>query len=937
MALIMLWSSSVSATGLLWYESKLSYQPSGPSAPPKNHKWIYEDFDYGKNEFLLKSTTKSDLGGYVDFSSPGKDGNQMKIGITAQETAKYVDPHVQTPTLRGEDVIFISYDISVDNLSSGNYIGYIRNSANSNGITFVSIEDQKVTYLPNEEVKKSIVISDGETFRISALYIPLKNEFRVYHNGSLMCLINNAGSVLDVEYLNGYYFRFHPSAYSEANYSVNIDNVFMCRMHEFKNMYAGVCIRNTDTASYLITPCVNLTENNYEFSQINAVYSDGMLENVDVKNVSLEASSLKELIFDYGISPNTTLDSYILDSVKNITPLGKNFELSSNDTGSPYYESYLTRGSRHLHNLYLANNPGSHPRLLTDAVGLRKIKAQYSGTENLERFTTKVDSAYMNHGLMDDGTDDGYYDYKITDNRLLTVSRRVKNALIDLSLAYQLTDDEKYKFKAFEILSKVNSYPDWHPSHLLDTSELASGVSVAYDWFYNELGSELKDATENKLIECAIEIAEKGYQKGSSWVTERVNRNAVNNGGFIMAALALCDSLGLRSFELIDSALGGIEYMLPSFAPDGAWEEGPAYVDYTLEYLAKAFSSLESSLGCDAGLKKVRGIERLPYYIYYTNGAQNSYNFHDASSNGNLLPEELLYLIKLYGDKTALKIYDAEHNMQNRNITYAYLLWHDENSVTSASIPRDAYFRDVELVSMKDSSFPGETKSFLAFHGGRTVPEEYHHHCDCGHFVLDLLGERWAEDLGTEPLAYKNVGSDAEYTGTAAELYRKRAEGHNCIVINPDLSSGQISGSEAKVTEHYSDEESSFAKLDMSRVYEGIGSYFRIYELTEGRSMAVITDEISLTDESDIYWFMHTMAECLYDGNVVTMTKNGKTVYLTFESNKDAQLEIVPAEPLPESPVTSGQADNSNYKKIKIYLKASGDVKIKVTISPQKP
>ena len=82
---------------------------------------------------------------------------------------------------------------------------------------------------------------------------------------------------------------------------------------------------------------------------------------------------------------------------------------------------------------------------------------------------------------------------------------------------------------------------------------------------------------------------------------------------------------------------------------------------------------------------------------------------------------------------------------------------------------------------------------------------------------------------------------------------------------------------------------------------------------------------------------MHTMAECSVNDDVVTMIKNGKTVYLTFESNADAVIDVVPAEPLPQSPVMPGQADNSKYQKIKIYTKASGDVQIKVFVSPQKP
>ena len=50
------------------------------------------------------------------------------------------------------------------------------------------------------------------------------------------------------------------------------------------------------------------------------------------------------------------------------------------------------------------------------------------------------------------------------------------------------------------------------------------------------------------------------------------------------------------------------------------------------------------------------------------------------------------------------------------------------------------------------------------------------------------LGEKWALDLGSDDLTY-NV---SQYINNRELVYRVRAEGHNCVVINPDQTGGMV-------------------------------------------------------------------------------------------------------------------------------------------------
>ena len=53
--------------------------------------------------------------------------------------------------------------------------------------------------------------------------------------------------------------------------------------------------------------------------------------------------------------------------------------------------------------------------------------------------------------------------------------------------------------------------------------------------------------------------------------------------------------------------------------------------------------------------------------------------------------------------------------------------------------------------------------------------------------MFEIDGIRWAKDLGTEPYSYARAGNTALAAGyTNWDYYRRKMEGHNTVVINPD-------------------------------------------------------------------------------------------------------------------------------------------------------
>jgi len=242
--------------------------------------------------------------------------------------------------------------------------------------------------------------------------------------------------------------------------------------------------------------------------------------------------------------------------------------------------------------------------------------------------------------------------------------------------------------------------------------------------------------------------------------------------------------------------------------------------------------------------------------------------------------------------------------------------------------PLDAYFAGTEFVAMR-SGYEDDSL-YLSAHGGRANVS--HSHIDGGTFVLDMLGTRFANDIGAE-----SYSADGYFGNKRYEYYRARAEGHNVFVINPDETPGQ--STECRLDfEKTSFGANPFAILDMTPAYEdyGAASAKRGYMLCDNRTSAVVRDEITLSSETDtVYWFMQTKADVKISGNTLTLTRNGKSIKLEFATNApDAEVTYGNAEPLAQSNSQVTNLKNTGYKRIQIKMSGVRNLNITVKFTP---
>ena len=333
--------------------------------------------------------------------------------------------------------------------------------------------------------------------------------------------------------------------------------------------------------------------------------------------------------------------------------------------------------------------------------------------------------------------------------------------------------------------------------------------------------------------------------------------------------------------------------------------------------------SLNNSLGTDYGFSRINGLKHTGYFLYAMTGSTEVFNFSDSSSS-KIRGTEIFGLANVTGDKYLSDLHYTY--MKDNNFSFGYrglVSYKGDFEEVENLMPHDMYYRDTEVVSLRSGYSPDDT--FVGFCAGENfVP---HAHLDIGSFVLDMQGERFISDLGSE---------NYNIEGSIWNLYRNRAEGHNVPVINPGIAPDQRTDASSVIDRFVSGEDESFAVCDMTDAYSPDAlSAIRGVKLTDNKSVLVVQDEIHCAIPSDIYWFWHTSATVTLsaDGKSATLTKGGKSIMAVILSDSGS-FNVMDARPLNTSPQNDEQNKNNGMKKLVIVLDGVTDVTSVVAFMP---
>ena len=592
---------------------------------------------------------------------------------------------------------------------------------------------------------------------------------------------------------------------------------------------------------------------------------------------------------------------------------------------------------------------GSHPRIFTTAEDVGQLKRDIL-SNNFKQTGASETIRQANEILSKD-----VVTYEKTDGlRLFIPCLTVRNYLVTLTTAYLITEDEAAKQSYFdriwaELQNVCITWKDWNVErHYLDSGKLLPGIALAYDVCYDELGSEkrkiIRDAVQSKFMyyACASYAGDtNNYNIGKN----PINWGAVCNGGALLVCLATMDDpeaseeYKMYAKFIAEEALYGLEYPACATFPDGAWDEGLSYYGYVVEYLSWSANALRNSCGSDFGIMSYPGVAELPRYAMYIQSLKNGFfPYSDGATDSaeNFIPSELFLIARLLGDQELndmlyhIKFAILDETIYTTQFIRDFLFYTpgDANDVYT-SYPYDSTFGKVEIGVMKGGWDVNDT--YFASLGGVTDSSS---HFDKGSFIFETLGERWSEDLGKD-----DYNIEGGYYGELGyTIYRKRAEGHNTLVFNPDEAPGQVPNTTARITD------TAYGRNEACTVYDLTDTYSdncteakRGFLLGDGRKTLLIQDEFTLReDNSEVYWFMHTKANITtVDADTVTLSKNGKTVKVDFLTNLDSfTISPMAAEPLPTTPERPGQNANEGISKICFKGTGSGAAYITAKITP---
>lgn len=523
--------------------------------------------------------------------------------------------------------------------------------------------------------------------------------------------------------------------------------------------------------------------------------------------------------------------------------------------------------------------------------------------------------------------------------RLLSISRDVLSRMYHWGFFYRMEGDRKWLDRAWREMEAVVAFPDWNPSHYLDTAEMMHAIGIGYDWFYRDLTPQQRRVIREGLWQHGLRLSHAAYMglpgEGSqSWRHVENNWNFVCNGGSSLGALAVLDEMPEPCSEILHAAFQYIQIPLSHFEPDGAWWEGIGYWGYSMRYVLSYLQGLQTACGTDFGfIEALRGTgfsRAGDFPVYLVSPLGGIYNFADSGSGGGSFQHWGLFYL---ADKFRNPLYQHFQEQRTRGGLEDILYYRPfPSELAIENVPLDKHFRVTEVATMRSSWTDGDAL-YAGIKCGRNGIA--HAHQDLGSFLFHGLGEPWFIDLGTERQTYLSH----QHHLPKSDFYRIREEGHNTLVFNPDQQFSQDPKGDSKVIRFESSPKEAFAIADLTHTYRRHAiAVQRGYRLFDNRRAFLVQDEIRSQQPNDLWWFAHGAARTEYalspDKRSVSLRRNGKTCHVHLVAPADAQFLVMDARPLPTSPNPEIQDPNRGLRKLAVHLPQAKDVTLAVMFVP---
>lgn len=278
------------------------------------------------------------------------------------------------------------------------------------------------------------------------------------------------------------------------------------------------------------------------------------------------------------------------------------------------------------------------------------------------------------------------------------------------------------------------------------------------------------------------------YEQNAWWsVGIEGNWNCVCNSGLIMGALAILgdDTSGTAEAILAKTIPNALQNCIFAVSSDGTWAETANYWYFGTTGHAEMASSLMTATGSDFGLLKNNpNLNKTGLYHMYVTGPGSLFAYGDHGPNKfSTTANSILF----YGDQLQHPEYVLFQRDQHDAPEPNSMFWYNPE-VSGAfwdGMPLDHVFdNSTDQWAAMRSSWTDEDALYVGIKAGTLQGHQTHNDLDCGDFVLDALGTRWAGELGSGDYLSTGYFTSEAQDSQRWLYYRKRTEGQNTILVN---------------------------------------------------------------------------------------------------------------------------------------------------------
>ena len=534
----------------------------------------------------------------------------------------------------------------------------------------------------------------------------------------------------------------------------------------------------------------------------------------------------------------------------------------------------------------------NHPRLLYTKADQSKVNKLLKTTPQLLK---------LQEALVAQADEIVAGDILTSDKVNLSFSRSWVNRLFALGIAFRQTGESKYSDEIEESLNYLCSFENWHPEHYLDVAEMTTAVAVAYDWCYEVLSEETRQAVRDAIYNKAITLVLNEYKTGDevgSWAKRETNWNVVCNTGMVLGALALAEYYPEEASTVVKNAEKYMPNCLKHFDPDGVCYEGPGYYEYTNIYLAMVLKALYDTFGNTGGVAELPGISKTAqYYVDCVSPSGRIFNFADSGGDKASTSPLFFYFSQKFNLPEVAWWYRGQLDkaLANDKLPAWHfplsLAWYNDTPFDNdAPKPRIKTFHNVNDILVLRGSQDNPKSIHVLAKGGD--PDMAHQQADGGSFVIESEGERWLDELGCDSYSipsFFTYAPDAPRWG----YFRESSLSHNTISIDGKC---QHSRGTAHFREEDLDSETPGAVFEMTSLYPCAQSVTRRFTLTSDSSL-LVTDQVEAKGKHDLCWIGATRADVTVKGPEAILSKNGKSFYLKIITPAGSKFTSEPAKP----------------------------------------